>query len=66
MRLTLLFLVSGLLVQSFAQVPKWHANVQVRYGGIASFEPKITSYINRELRALGDIDLTDKNPDYLI
>ena len=66
MRLTILFILSGLLSQSFPQSAKWHANVQVKYAGSDAFESQIKSYISRELRALGDVDQTETKPDYII
>ena len=66
MRLTLLFILSGLLSLSFGQTVKWHATVQVKYAGSDAFESQIKSYISRELRALGDVDQTDTKPDYII
>ena len=71
MRLTLLFILSGLLSESFAQRvesqrPKWHVNVEVQYDGDPLFTSQIRSYISRELRALGDVDETYKDADYKI
>ena len=51
-----------LLLQSFGQSDKWHVTVAVEYDGESSFATQIRSYISRELRALGDVDETDKDP----
>ena len=66
MRLALFFVLSGLLPVCVAQPLKWHANVRVRYYASESFQSQIRSYLSRELRALGDVDETDVNPDYTV
>jgi hypothetical protein len=66
MRSVLLFILSGLLMQSVAQSNKWHGRVQVKYEGSDTFKSQIQNHISRELRALGDVDQTDKQPHFIV
>ncbi len=45
---------------------KWHTTVQVKYAAPDLFVSQIRSYVSREIRALGDVDETETNPEFVV
>ena len=43
---------------------KFSSRVEVIVSAPESIKDQVTSYVNRELRSLGDVVITDKNPQY--
>ncbi|MGA9773216.1 MAG: hypothetical protein WBV94_29565 [Blastocatellia bacterium] len=52
----------------FAQSPKpsFNAKVQVVISGDEVYEQQLISYMNRNLRSIGDVEITDDDPSYRV
>lgn len=46
--------------------PKFSARVKVSVGGDEEIRNSVTSYIKRELRSLGDVEIVDENEQWLL
>ena len=61
--------IALLILVSFcapAAEPKWQGRVQVNVSGDSKTDTEVSSFVKRELRALGDVTVTDTTPDYVI
>lgn len=47
-------------------LPPFSARVSVVVSADNNIKPKVESYIDRELRSLGDVVVTDDNPDWIL
>ena len=58
------FLLSSVICP--AQDLKFTARVQIDVSGNENIKGLVGSYLNRELRSLGDVELVEKDPDFFI
>jgi hypothetical protein len=61
--------IALLIVISFyarAADPKWQGRVQVNVSGDSKTDTEVSSFVKRELRALGDVTVAETAPDYVI
>jgi len=60
------FLLSSVVCSANAQDLKFTARVKVIVSGDENIKGVITSYLNRELRSLNDVELVDSDPEWTI